>query len=272
TVVDPGLTITSDGTIAGFTVQITGSYTSGDILSYTGSLPAGISAGSFNTTSKSIQFTGTTDAASWQAFLRTVTLQTASATCYPEQRQVSFIAGAKFYNPLNGHFYQLSPTQTDWTTGFTNANNSSYFGRQGYMVTITSAAENSFVSKILASDSWIGCSDHYTYINAATGTNTYTSQGGSYNAGISTQSEGLWYWVTGPEKGTLFTRGNWQDNRQVVNGNYNSWNSGEPNNYGGSEDYGEIYVASGNWNDLGGTQGYYTIVEYGGMSTDNTSA
>ena len=258
TVVDPGLTISSDGTISGFTVQITGSYTSGDILAYTGTVPAGITPGTFNTTSKSIQFTGVTDAASWQAFLRTITIRTSSATCYPEQRQVSFIAGAKFYNPLNGHFYQLSPTQTNWQTGYTNANNSSYFGRQGYMVTITSAAENSFVSKILASDSWIGNTDDYSYINSVLGTTTYANQ---------SASEGKWYWASGPEKGTQMSTGN-QVNISSV---YNSWNGGEPNN-AGNENFGEIYVASGNWNDLNGSQGYYTIVEYGGMSTDNTSA
>lgn len=260
TVVDPNLTITSDGTIAGFVVQITGSYTSGDILSYTGTLPSGVTAGAFNTTSKSIQFTGTTDAASWQAFLRTVTIRTTSATCYPEQRQVSFIAGAKYYNPLNGHFYQLSATTSNWATGYTNANNSSYFGRQGYMVTITSAAENSFVSKILASDSWIGAADDYGYINTATGTTTFANQ---------SASEGHWYWVTGPEKGTNFTNGN--NSPVATSGNYNSWAGGEPNN-AGSEHFGEIYVASGTWNDLNGSQGYYTVVEYGGMSTDNTSA
>ncbi len=260
TVVDPNLTISSDGTIAGFVVQITGSYTSGDVLSYSGALPSGISAGAFNTTSKSIQFTGTTDAASWQAFLRTVTIRTTSATCYPEQRQVSFIAGAKFYNPLNGHFYQLSPSTSNWVTGYTNANNSSYFGRQGYMVTITSAAENSFVSKILASDSWIGAADDYNYINTATGTTTYANQ---------SAAEGHWYIVTGPEKGTNFSNGN--GSPVTVSGQYHSWAGGEPNN-AGVENFGEIYVASGTWNDLNGSQGYYTVVEYGGMSTDNTSA
>jgi hypothetical protein len=216
TVVDPGLTITSDGTISGFTVQITGSYTSGDMLSYTGSLPAGITAGSFNTTSKSIQFTGITDAASWQAFLRTVTLQTASGNCNPEQRQVSFIAGSKLYNALNGHFYEKSANPTTWQQGFINANNSSYFGRQGYMVTITSTAENSLVNSILQTDTWIGASDDMNYINTAVGFTKYSQQG-SWNGSSSSGSEGLWYWVTGPEKGTQFSTGDIHQLRLLVN-------------------------------------------------------
>ena len=51
---------------------------------------------------------------------------------------------------------------------------------------------------------------------------------------------------------------------------YNNFNSGEPNN-SGSEHYGEIYVASGKWNDLKETYNFYSIVEYGGTSTDNLS-
>jgi hypothetical protein len=258
TAVDSALTITSDGTISGFTVQITGSYTSGDILAYTGSLPSGISAGAFNITSKSIQFTGITDAATWQAFLRTITIRTASATCYPEQRQVSFIAGDKFYNPLNGHYYQISPTQTSWQTGFTNAANSSYFGRQGYMLTITSAAENSFVTKILATDSWIGNTDDYSYINSALGNTTYANQ---------SASEGKWYWSNGPEKGMQMTTAN----QVFISSVYESWGDGEPNN-AGNENFGVINVEDGSWWDLNGTQGFYTIVEYGGLSTDITAA
>src|SRR5690606_10166040 len=48
TVVDPGFTITSNGTISGFIVSITDSYTSGDLLAYSGALPSGVSAAAFN--------------------------------------------------------------------------------------------------------------------------------------------------------------------------------------------------------------------------------
>lgn len=41
---------------------------------------------------------------------------------------------------------------------------------------------------------------------------------------------------------------------------YSNWNSGEPNN-SGNEDYAEMYMASGKWNDLNGTQAYPFIME-----------
>lgn len=270
TVVDNALVVTANGNITDFTISITGSYVTGDILSYTGSLPSGVTvvtsgspAVTFNTTTRSLQFSGTVAASVWQELLRRVTIQTVSATCYQEQRQVSFVAGSKYYNNLNGHFYELSPTLTYWKAGFTNAAVQSYFGRIGYMATLTSQAENSFVSKILAADSWIGASDDYTYINTAIGVpNTFTTQ----TAGAAGTSEGKWYWVSGPEKGTKFVNSNTP--AQAVSGQYHNFNTGEPNN-SGPEHYGEIYVASGKWNDLGDSYNFKTIVEYGGMSTDN---
>jgi hypothetical protein len=260
TVVDNAIEVTANGTITDFTISITGSYVPGDLLAYNGTVPAGISPVAFNTTSRSLQFIGTASASVWQELLRRVTIQTVSATCYQEQRQVSFVVGSKYYNNLNGHFYELSPTSTYWKAGFTNASARSYFGRIGYMATLTSQAENSFVSKILAADSWIGASDDFSYINAATGTNTFASQ---------SASEGKWYWVSGPEKGTKFVNSNTP--AQSVLGQYNNFNSGEPNNSPShiGEHYGEIYVASGKWNDLREANNFKTIVEYGGTSTDN---
>ncbi len=71
TVVDPGLNISSQENITNFTVSITDSYQSGDVLGYTGSLPLGVQASSFNTVTRSIVFTGTLSAAEWQAFFKT---------------------------------------------------------------------------------------------------------------------------------------------------------------------------------------------------------
>ena len=83
TVVYPGLTVTANGNITDFRVIITGSYTSGDVLNFTGVLPSGVTASAFSTTTKSILFSGTTTAANWQTLLRTVRIQTTSATCFP---------------------------------------------------------------------------------------------------------------------------------------------------------------------------------------------
>src|SRR5574343_414961 len=114
--VDNSIVVTANGTINGFIVTITDSYTSGDVLSYTGSLPSGVSATAFNTSTRSLVFTGSTTAANWQDLLRRVILQTTSATCFPESRKVAFIAGDCYYNPLNGHYYRYRSTTESWTT------------------------------------------------------------------------------------------------------------------------------------------------------------
>lgn len=266
TAVDPLLTITADGSITSFTVSISGSYTTGDVLSYTGALPSGITAAAFNTTTKSLVFSGTTTASNWQTLLRTVTITTVSATCFQEQRQVSFVAGNKYYNNLNGHFYENVSGGINWANALTAAATKSYFGRVGYLVTMTSLAENNFIWKTLSSDSWMGASDNNAYINAATGTTTFAANTGTGS------SDGKWYWVSGPEKGTLFSVGNGTPVTQ--SGQFAYWNPGEPNGGNGGEDCGQFYVGSGGrWNDLNFASNLSSfIVEYGGMSTDNVGA
>ncbi|MGO4819178.1 LamG-like jellyroll fold domain-containing protein [Flavobacterium sp. W22_SRS_FP1] len=262
TAVDPALTVSADGNLTDFTVTITGSYTAGDVLAYTGTLPSGITAAAFDATTRSLVFSGTTTAANWQTLLRTVTIQTVSATCFQEQRQVSFVVGNTYYNNMNGHFYENVPGAVNWATAFANAATKSYFGRAGYLATMTSLSETNFLWKIMASDSWMGASDDFNYINAATGTTTYANQAAS---------EGNWYWVTGPEKGTLFSVGNGSPVTQSDQFAY--WNTNEPNDDGSSEHYGQFYLLSeGKWNDLPATSTKPYIVEYGGMSTDNTSS
>ena len=68
TKVDPNLTITAHGTITGFSVQISQTYTSGDQLRSTATLPTGLSA-SFNTTKGILVFSGTAMASALQTFL-----------------------------------------------------------------------------------------------------------------------------------------------------------------------------------------------------------
>lgn len=271
TVVDDALVIEANGTLTDFTVSITGSYVLGDELFYNGSLPSGIQASTFNSTTRSIQFTGTASVLVWQEFLRRVTIRTVSATCYQEQRQVSFVVGKKYYNISNDHFYELSTANWHYKDALANANLTSYFGRVGYLATLTSQAENFFVSKILATDGWFGASDDFELINAAIGgTNTFANQAAS---------EGKWHWVSGPEKGTQFANGG-----TGLTGKYENFGVGEPNNCCGSgfEHYGEIYVTDGTWNDYpndgwGRNNGVRAdnikaIIEYGGTATDNTSS
>lgn len=270
-VVDAGLSLTANGTISGFTVTITGSYTSGDVLSYTGTLPSGITAVAFNTTTRSLVFNGTTTAANWQTLLRTVTLKTTSAVCNPESRQVSFIVGNKYYNALNGHYYEYYSTSGSWTTAKSTAAGRSYFGREGYLATITSQAENSFISVLIGQNSWIGCSDNATQLNSALGYTAFASQAAS---------DGKFYWVTGPERGMKISNTNaFSGSIGAVSGVYNNWAGGEPNDWPGTasgspgeEDYGHMYTSGGTWNDFANTQSIGAVFEYGGMPNDLTSS
>ena len=133
----------------------------------------------------------------------------------------------------NGHWYEFISTGVTWQQAFDAAKAMSYLGMPGYLATITSAEENSFVSDTIAGsiEAWLGGSD--------------------------AASEGQWRWVNGPEAGNLFT--------------YTSWYiaGGEPNDAGGGEDYLQTNhrQVAGDWNDYSGpgsgaTKQYGYVVEY----------
>ena len=260
-VVDSDLTITANGNITGFRVQISQTYTSGDVLSYTGTLPSGVTA-SWNSTTGILSFNGTTTAANWQTLLRTVTFKSTTTTCYANIRRITFVAGTVFYNPLTEHFYEYVASSGSWTSAKTSAENRSYFGRVGYLATMSSEAENNFIWRIMANDGWFGGCDELSQVNTAKGTTAFASQ-----AAV----EGKWHWVTGPEKGTQFSNGN-TPSTTVISGQYHKWAGGEPNNAGG-EHYAQFYSANnGSWNDLPNTTLPGYICEYGDMPGDLTSS
>jgi hypothetical protein len=274
TVVDESLLVTSNGIISGFTITITSDYTDGDILGYTGTLPSGITADPFNTTSRSLTFTGSASASVWQTLLRTVTLKSTS-TCFPTNRKVSFLPNAKFYNYFNGHYYEYVDEGRSWTAAKAFAETKNYFGLQGYLVTISSEAENSYINSLIGSNSWIGATDNFTRINSAVGYTKYSS---------ASAGEGKWHWVTGPEKGIQIRTGNSSTSSQPgspIAGVYQNWNTSsgyaanEPNDVWssspGEEDYGHMYTGSGKWNDFP-NHAKKSIIEYGGMAGDNLTS
>jgi hypothetical protein len=279
--VDPSLTITSSVTITDVRVRISQNLHAGDVLNYTGSLPAGVSS-TYNTTYGEWFFSGTASASDWQAFLRTVTFHTTSTII--DDRTITFSIGNLVAGP-NGHFYEYVPFGSaanilTWMQAKDTAAARTYHGWHGYLATITSQAENDIIFQRLSASGWIGSSDDHIQINLATGTTTYNNQ----NA-----AEGKWYWVTGPEAGTQFSESAWPGATPTpVNGMYLNWSANEPNNnwntvQGGvmGEQYGEIYSGTspwgqpGKWNDfynlnsdMDFVQGY--VVEYGNMPTDTS--
>ena len=96
TVVDPNLVITTNGTINGFRVQISQSYSTGDVLTYTGTLPSGITK-SWSATTGVLSFSGSGTTQQWQDILRAVKFQSTSSVCYPTARAITFTAGTVYY-------------------------------------------------------------------------------------------------------------------------------------------------------------------------------
>ncbi len=151
-------------------------------------------------------------------------------------------------DPISGHIFERSPSVSGFNDAIATAqatplvaNGNNTFG---YMATVTTSLENIIVSNLLSQDDWLGASD----------------------AAV----EGDWTWMSGPEAGTVFYRGQGDNGTGVaVNGGFNNWNNGEPNDSGGNEDIGQIYP-NGFWNDI--TDGARTYsIEFGGMPGDNTS-
>jgi uncharacterized repeat protein (TIGR02543 family) len=250
--VDPTIAV-AGGTISGARVMFENLY-SGDVLSYTGTLPTGVTS-DWNSITGILTFSGSASAADWQTLLRTVTFDTTSDSL--DTRSISFSLGSAI--TLNGHYYESVNGEYGWTTAKANAETRTYFGMSGYLATITSAEENDFIREKLQADAWIGSSDDYSQINGATGTTTYEDQ---------EAAEGNWYWVTGPEAGTLFSVGN--NSPAVETGRYMNWNDYEPNDSDGIEHYGQIYSTEnvGKWNDLPNSNDLGYVVEFGGMAGD----
>jgi hypothetical protein len=257
--IDTAFSISGAGTVTQATVTISAGYQSGDVLSCDNAAKPGGVTGSFNSATGVLTFSGSATPADYQSLLRTVSISLSNASA--TTRSITFTLG-DLVSYTNGHYYKFVSTTASWTAAkaAAAASGNTYYGLTGYLATVTSAGENAFIKQTLSADGWIGASDEYTEINAAAGT-SHTQQ---------SNTEGNWYWVTGPEAGTQFTSSN-APNPGSVSGRYMNWTSGEPNNSSNSEHYAEIYASATNpglWNDLGSAQTLGYVVEYGGLSGD----
>ncbi|MFT5737657.1 MAG: hypothetical protein ACI9SG_002007, partial [Maribacter sp.] len=231
-------------------IQISNGYVNGeDLLSLTGSHP-NITA-SWDVVQGKLTLQGPTTYTEFEAAV--LATEFSSSSPKPSgSRQFSITVGEANFLPVTQNYYEfVSDPGISWTAAETAAASRTYFGLQGYLVTLTSQEEADFSGAQTSGFGWIGATD--------------------------VAVEGEWRWVTGPEAGIQF----WQGLANGTELTFANWNGGEPNNAGG-EDYAHIAAASvingvaplGAWNDLpnnggGGayaSQGY--VVEYGGMPGD----
>ena len=142
-----------------------------------------------------------------------------------------------FYNPNNGHFYRPISTTATYTNARTLASQQTFRGQQGYLVTITSADEDAFIfSNVPQSNIWFALTDELV--------------------------EAQWRIDAGPENGTLIKTSNGQTAGNIQ-GQYNNWAPGEPNN-SGNEDYAVTKWGGGSqWNDLPNHFSCAYVVEFG---------
>jgi len=250
TVADNGIVLNGSSSFSGATISIN-NFVTGDMLSYTGTLPSGVTA-SYNSTTGILTFSGSATPAQYQSLLRTVSYSTTAAA--GSSKSLSFTVGSAL--AYNGHYYQYVSGSYTWANAKAAAAGQTLYGMQGYLATVTSQAENDFIQNKLQSEGWIGASDDYQQVVTSAGAQIYSNQN---------HSEGKWYWVTGPEKGTQFSSGD--DNPVAVSNRYMNWNGGEPNNYNSSEHYGHMYT-DGTWNDYFSTTTFGYVVEFGGMTGD----
>ncbi|MEB3293158.1 MAG: hypothetical protein VKJ24_08350 [Synechococcales bacterium] len=210
----------------------------------------------FNPVQDRLDLSGTASIATYEALLRRVAYNGSST------QSIDISLGRPVYRFTNNHYYEFVPFAQNqfltWSEARDLAAARTLFGLQGYLLTITSQTENDFVTQRLqglnvTNKGWIGGSDDVPTVTAAGG---------------ASPAEGKWFWVTGPERGTLF----WNGGQTVT---YANWAGQEPNNVN-TENFAH-FLADGKWNDLALApdpnqqqqfipNGYW--VEYGGLANE----
>lgn len=154
----------------------------------------------------------------------------------------------------NGHYYEVIERSLDWESAQTAASAMSHMGFSGYLATMTSSGENSFVAGLLnGHNAWLGGNDFAI--------------------------PDKWVWADGPESGEQFWQG--LAGGSSVNGAYTNWGTNDPNNAGGAQ-YALLMCAQGvspcineglgQWIDRQGSDQHYFVVEYGSHAVPEPSS
>ena len=238
----PDFTITdADGDdIKGLTIHFSSGYQSNqDTLLFTNTSKI---IGKFDDTKGALVLLGDATPAEYQAAMRSITYVN-NAPLFSlidgTQRQFTISLANDDYFSQNsklddGHFYEYINDEVNLAKAKAAASAKTYYGLQGYLSTITSAEENSFITDKTSSIIWLDASDK--------------------------ESDGTWKWLSGPESGDELT--------------YFNWASGEPNGGTSENNlmiYPSTHTTlAGKWNDIITEKTYRYVVEYGGMTGDPT--
>ena len=197
-----GSSIYDEGSTATFTLTTT-NLTSGTSVAYTlsGVSAADVSGGALSgnavVNSSGVAIISVTllnDSLTEGAETLTVTAEgdTASTTVNDTSKSLTPTISGYIFNSTNGHTYAFLNGVNSWQVAKDFAESSTYQGQKGYLATITSQAEDTFIFSQIVEPK-----------------NLFQYTGPSIGLGGSdADSEGTWIWVGGPEKGQPFTYNN----------------------------------------------------------------
>jgi len=157
------------------------------------------------------------------------------------------ISGYTYLGYYNGHSYFKSNATSTWLAAESSVNIlMGQMGLSGYMVSINTSEENTWLTQIGDDANWIGIRD-----SDGSGNVFPCEANSSSNAQI-------FCWKC-------------SDGTSIEQNNFSAWYPGEPNNAGGNEDFVSLYgngnpnvSARGKWNDSNGTTGFKHILEIAG--------
>ena len=145
------------------------------------------------------------------------------------------------YSETTGSFYQFVNANVNYLTASDAASTTMLNGVSGHLVTITSAAENSFVTSLINDDSW--------------------------TSGADLRLDGTWQWNDGLESGIQFSN----LSGTPTNNMYENWDAGQPQN---NTEYNTILNnGSGVWHDWADSSTHSYVIEWesSAMEEDNNA-